>query len=129
MAHRTPKDLIELYWAEVYNNANYELIREICADPMVRHYPGKTLSLSHEEQIERVRKNVEAIKPRFTHEVLVCDDTYASSAWNMFAVSDKFPEMCSIETFKVVDGRLAECWNGEYGYSLWDSEEYRESQG
>lgn len=31
MAHKSPKELIELYWTEVWNNRNAEMIRELCA--------------------------------------------------------------------------------------------------
>jgi hypothetical protein len=40
MGHRTPLELIQLYWDRVYNDLEVELIREICADPIVRHDPG-----------------------------------------------------------------------------------------
>jgi len=125
MAFRTPRELIEIYWYEIWNKGNVELIREICGDPMVRHDPGKTTRMSHEQQIERVRNQVAASKPRFTHEILVCDDTYATSIWNMWSTSEKFPRMCGIETFKAVDGRLTECWNPGYGFDLWDAESER----
>ncbi len=51
------------------------------------------------------------MKPRFTDEVLMADDTYASSAWNMFSESERMPHMSGIETFKVEKSRLTECWN------------------
>jgi hypothetical protein len=118
---RTPKELIDLYWFEVWNNGDVELIREICGETMIRHYPGKIIRMTTDQQIARVRKSVENMKPRFTHEVLVCDDTYASSIWNMY--SDSFKPMCGIETFKAENGRLTECWNPGYGQGLWDGEE------
>ena len=36
MSTRTPRELIEIYWDEVYNNCRTELIREVCADPIIR---------------------------------------------------------------------------------------------
>ena len=65
---RTPKELIEMYWDRVWNNREVELIREICADPIIRHDTQSTVSLSHEEQIARVREAGEAAEPYFTHE-------------------------------------------------------------
>ena len=56
-------------------------------------------------------------------QMLVADDTYASSVWNMVSESEKLPRMSGIETFKVENGRLTECWNPPYGYALWDGEE------
>ncbi len=123
MAVRTPRELINLYWEEIWNKGNVELIREICADPMIRHTTGPVERLSHEQQIERVGSIVEKMKPRFTHEVLVADDTYASSVWNMFSESEKIPRMSGVETFKAENGRLTECWNPPYGFALWDGAE------
>jgi hypothetical protein len=122
MAERTPRELIELYWEEVWNKGNVELIREICADPMVRHTTGPVERLSHDQQIERVGKTLQ-IRPHFTHEVLVTDGTCASSVWNMTSQSEKHPRMSGIETFKAENGRLTECWNPPYGFALWDGEE------
>lgn len=83
MAHRSPRELIELYWDEVWNNRRAELIREICADPIVRHDPGSVTALSVEDQIARVRQQSEKLEPYFTHEVLLANDTYVTSVWNM----------------------------------------------
>ena len=119
MAVRSPQELIELYWDEVWNKGNVELIRELCADPIVRHDPGKVTLLSHDQQIERVRGRVEKIKPQFTHEILTADDRHVTSVWNMTAQSEKVPFMCGIETFRAKDGRFTDCWNPPYGYALW----------
>jgi hypothetical protein len=121
MAHRTPQELIELYWDEVWNKGNVELIREICANPMIRHEPGKASRLDHDQQIERVRRTVEAVRPVFTHEVLVADDRHVSSVWNMRGSSEKYPFMSGIETFRAENGRLTECWNPPYGFEPWDA--------
>lgn len=121
MTGRTPRELIELYWEEVWNKGHVELIREICADPMTRHEAGQMSRLSHDEQIARVRKTVEAIRPHFTHEVLVGDDRHVSSVWNMRAQSDRYPFMSGIETFRAENGRLTECWNPPYGFEPWDA--------
>jgi hypothetical protein len=120
MTYRTPRELIELYWEEVWNKGNVELIREICGNPMIRHNPGWITQLDHEQQIGRVRGRVESMKPRFTHEVLIADERHVSSVWNMFSTSEKYPRMCGIETFRAENGRLTECWNPGYGFHLWD---------
>ncbi len=117
---RSPRDLIELYWEEIWNRGNVELIREICADPMVRHEPGKIARLTHDQQVERVRGVVEKIRPHFTHVVLIADDRHVSSVWNMTAQSGKYPFMSGIETFRAEHGRLVECWNPPYGFEPWD---------
>lgn len=45
---RSPETLIRLYWDEIWNRGNVALIREICADPVVRHDPGSVTPLSHD---------------------------------------------------------------------------------
>ena len=52
--HRSGIELINLYWEEVWNNGNLELIREICASPIVRHDANEVTSLTHDQQIARV---------------------------------------------------------------------------
>jgi len=121
MTTRTPKELIELYWEEVWNRGNVELIREICASSMIRHEAGKISQLSHDQQIERVRAVVDKVKPHFTHVVLIADDHHVSSVWNMTGdPSGKFPYMSGIETFRAENGRFTECWNPPYGFEPWD---------
>lgn len=119
MATATPHDLINLYWEEVWNQGRVELIREICGDPMIRHEPGKILTLSHEAQIERVRKVVSDIMPHFTHRILIADEEHVCSVWNMTSRSEKIPYMSGIEVFRAQAGRLTECWNPPYGFSPW----------
>ncbi len=41
--------VMERYWEEVNNQGQLELIRELCADPITRHDPGKITQLSHDE--------------------------------------------------------------------------------
>jgi hypothetical protein len=123
MAHRSPRELIELYWDEVWNKGNVELIRELCDDPIVRHDPGKVTALTHDQQIERVRNSVASLKPRFTHEILMADDVHVTSVWNMYSTSEKYPFMCGIETFRARDGRFTDCWNPPYGFALWGERE------
>lgn len=120
MTMRTPREIIELYWEEVWNRGNVELIRDICANPMVRHEAGKISYLSHDEQIERVRSVIEKIKPHFTHVAVVADDVHVSSIWNMTSQSEKIPVMSGIETFRAENGRFTDCWNPPYGFELWD---------
>ena len=119
MAHRSPRELIELYWDEVWNNRRAELIREICADPIVRHDPGSVTALSVEDQIARVRQQSEKLEPYFTHEVLLADDTYVTSVWNMHTRKGERIELCGIEVFKAVDGKFTDCWNSAYTPGRW----------
>jgi hypothetical protein len=87
---------------------------------MVRHNPGWISRLDHDQQVERVRRQVANMSPRFTHEILLADERHVSSVWNMYSKSEKHPFMCGIETFRAENGRLTECWNPGYGFHLWD---------
>ena len=119
MAKRSPRELIELYWTEVWNNRNAELIRELCADPIVRHDPGSVTALSVDDQIARVRQQSERAEPFFTHEVLCADDTYVTSVWNMHTRKGERIDLCGIEVFKAVDGKFTDCWNSSYTPGRW----------
>jgi hypothetical protein len=119
MTRRTPRELIELYVEEIWNKGNAELIREVCADPMVRHEAGKVLELNHDQQVERVRKTVAATQPRFTNLFVVADEDHVATIWKMTRTSEKFPTMSGVEVFRVRDGRLAECWNHPHVFGHW----------
>lgn len=122
MAHRTPRELIELYWTEVWNNRNADLIRDLCADPIVRHDPNSVTALSVADQIARVRQQSEAAEPYFEHEVLMADDTYVTSVWNMHTRKGERIDLCGIEVFKAVDGKFTDCWNSSYVAGRWGRE-------
>jgi hypothetical protein len=119
MAERTPRELIDLYWEEVWNKGNVELIREICTDPMIRHHPGSVVVLDHDAQIERLRKLRVELQPHFTHVIVVADQESASSVWNMTSPVEKYAKLSSIETFRVKDGRLWKTWNATNAYDHW----------
>jgi hypothetical protein len=118
MGHRTPLELIQIYWDRVYNDLEVEWIREICADPMVRHDPESVTTLSHDEQIERVLRNRE-MRPYFTHHVLHADDRFVTSVWNMVSRDGKELALCGIEVFRAENGRLTDCWNSTYMKGHW----------
>lgn len=68
MSSSHAQTLLERYWEEASNQGNYELVRELCADLIIRHDPeGKTTPLSHDEQIARLkmgREDVGVHRPR-----------------------------------------------------------------
>jgi len=115
---RTPLELIQMYWDRVYNEMEVELIREICADPIVRHDPLCVTSLSHEEQIERVLRT-KPLRPYFTHQVLHADATHVTSVWNMVSRDGRNAELCGIEVFRAENGRFTDCWNSTYMKGRW----------
>jgi hypothetical protein len=112
--------LLERYWEEASNQGDYELIREICADPIIRHDPeGKTTKLSHEEQIARVKMVREDFGGHIERIITHSDDTYVTSVWEITSDKDEAVNLCGIEVFKVEDGKLAHCWNTPYGNGKW----------
>ncbi len=118
MGARTPRELIEIYWDEVYNNGRTEQIREVCADPIIRHDAESVTALSHDEQIERVERSLR-IKPWFTHQVLHADDRFVTSVWNMDSRDGSGVNLCGIEVFEAYDGRFTRCWNSTYMKGFW----------
>lgn len=118
MSARSPRELIEIYWEQVYNNGRTELIHEVCADPIIRHDAGSITPLSHEEQITRVNRSLR-IKPYFTHRVLHADDRFVTSVWNMDSRDGSDVKLCGIEVFEAADGRFTRCWNSTYMKGFW----------
>ena len=113
--------VMERYWEEVNNQGKLELIRELCADPITRHDPGKITQLSHDEQIARVQFGIEQMKVKISNVVVHADETTVTGVWNMTMVADgKDVQMCGIEVFRLDDeGRLAHCWNTPYAQGHW----------
>jgi hypothetical protein len=107
-----------MYWDRVYNDMEVELVREICADPIVRHDPESVTSLSHDEQIERILRT-KPLRPYFTHRVLHADDAYVTSVWNMVTRDGRNAELCGIEVFRAENGRFTDCWNSTYMKGHW----------
>lgn len=112
--------LLERYWEEASNQGDYELIREICADPIIRHDPeGKTTVLSHDEQIARVKMVREDLGCHIKRIITHADDTHVTSVWEITSDKDESLNLCGIEVFKVEHGKLAQCWNTPYGKGKW----------
>ena len=119
MSKPTAQILLERYWDEASNAGNVELIRELCANPIIRHDPEKRTELSHEEQIDRVRFGIEKMGVQISRVVIHADETMATSVWNLTSTQDENMKLCGIEVFKVENGRLAECWNTPYAQGHW----------
>ncbi len=112
--------LLERYWEEASNQGNYELVREICADPIVRHdVDGQVTRMSHDEQIARLKMGREEFGVLIDRVITHADDTYVTSIWETHSAKDESMSLCGIEVFKVENGRLAHCWNAPYGKGKW----------
>ena len=114
---RSATEVVNAYNLELWNHMRPELIEELCADPLVRHYIGKRVELSHEEQIERV----EALRERgltFERVLQFSEGEFVTWVWN--CTNEQDSEIFSgIEIFRVADGRITEVWNSPYGDELW----------
>jgi hypothetical protein len=106
---RTAEEVIELYFERAWNACEAELVRDICANPVIRHYADKTLEMRHDEQIERIRQRHATNVPNFKAIIRTSDGTHVTTVWNnVYANGEK---TCGIEVFKVIDGRITDVWN------------------
>ncbi|RTL67769.1 MAG: hypothetical protein EKK42_13165 [Pseudonocardiaceae bacterium] len=77
-----PVHVVRRYLDEIYHDGRVEIVREICADPVVRHDPGRRTELSHQEQIDRIGADLPQWQPFFTAEVLTGDAEFAVLVWH-----------------------------------------------
>lgn len=118
-AHKTPVELATMYIERVYENHEYELVREIFSDPMIRHDPNGIVVLSHEEQIARLEKYQAQMGANFHNVTVHGDDEYVTAVYDMWTTRGKPYQMCSIETWRVQDGLITDCWNSPYVEGKW----------
>ena len=113
--------IMERYWEEVNNQGEFELIRELCANPITRHDAEKTTELTHDEQIARVEFGVAKMGVKISNVIVHADDTTVTGVWNMTMKADgKDVKMSGIEVFQLdSSGRLAHCWNTPYAEGHW----------
>lgn len=116
----SPVSVVRRYLDEIYHDGQVEVVREICADPMLRHDPGKTTPMSHDAQVARIQADLPQWQPWFTAEVLAGDGEYAVLVWS---ASGRTAEriMSGIEVFRVRDGRITDVWNAPYATEAWPS--------
>lgn len=54
--------------------------------------------------------------------MLLADETYVTSVWNMHTRKGERIELCGIEVFRAVDGKFTDCWNSSYTPGFWGRE-------
>lgn len=113
----TPSIIVQRYFDDVWNDGQLELIREICADPVKRHHPGRLVELSHDEQIARIKGYRAKNGPRFTAIIRICEGPYVTTIWNGDHAAGFTTS--AIEVFKVEDGRITEVWNNTSEQGHW----------
>ena len=119
MAKPAAQILLERYWEEVNNQGKVDLLPGLCADPITRHDPGQDTTLSHQEQIDRIKVGLE-MGIKIDRVVTHADDEWVTSVWNMRSeAAVEGMTMCGIEVFKVEDGLLTHAWNTRYAEGHW----------
>ena len=115
MATRTPKEVVEAYNYELWNNRNYELGEELIADEVIRHYPGSVETMSKDDAIARVKDAYAQVfcEIEFTIHKLMVEGELVTLLWEMQAKTHDEEDFVysSIEVFRVVEGRIREFWN------------------
>ena len=115
---RTPVAVVRRYVNEIYHDARTDLVREICADPVIRHDPGRRIELSHDDQIARIEADLPQWRPWFTANVLAGDDEHAVLVWTAEGrTADRL--LTGIEVFRVRDGRITDVWNAPSSTERW----------
>ncbi len=118
-SNASPVSVVGRYVEEIYHQGQVELVREICADPVVRHDPGKRSELTHEDQIARINADLPQWQPHFTAEVLAGDNEYAVLVWTARGrTAERL--LSGIEVFRVVAGRITDVWNAPYASDPWN---------
>jgi hypothetical protein len=105
----TATDVVTRY-LQVWNDRRVDLIKNLCADPVIRHEPGAVKELSHRQQAERIEKATEGHNQQFNPVVIAGDEDYVTLVWDMSA-DQVDVHWSGIEVFKIVEGRIAEVWN------------------
>ena len=114
---RSPTEVVNTYNLVMWNEMRPELVPEICADPLIRHYSGKRVELSHQDQIDRVEEFRDHGMV-FERVVQFSEGEFVTWVWNCTSTIDD-RRICGIEIFRVVDGLITEVWNSPYGNDLW----------
>ena len=127
-------EVVRKYTYEIWNEGKVELIRELTANPLIRHDANKVTQLTHDEQIERIKSVVIAMNPIFENVIQSSDGIYVTAvfqcttkpkagatdgnAW-IDEEAKTAKSGCGIEVFKVVDGRITDVWNCKTMEGLW----------
>jgi len=118
LENASAREIVRIYNDLLWNEKRTDLVEKICANPMVRHDPNKSSSLTHLEQIQRIEAFWPQKQPKFEARILAGDDTYVTLVWDMTSRNSD-DRLCGIEVFKVVDGRVTDVWNSGYYPGRW----------
>lgn len=117
---RSAIEVVRAYIEEAWNKGRYDLVPELCADPVIRNEANSRIEVDHETQMARIRTNYEALRPVFDFTVFHGDDSHVTLVWDVRG-RDPGWRWCGIEIFRVENGRIAEVWNAPYVDGEWGS--------
>ncbi len=110
--------LVATYIDEVWNKGRTDLVPELCAQTVVRHDANSVTQLTHAEQIARIAHNFNELRPVFEIVILAGDERDVTLVWNATG-RDPGWNLCGVEIFRVIDGRISEVWNSPYVDGAW----------
>ncbi|OBF59084.1 nuclear transport factor 2 family protein [Mycolicibacterium monacense] len=121
---RTAREVVELYNLQVWNERDFALAEELMGDTVVRHDVGQSVTLTHEQAVQRIVDHWAMFDTvRFGLNLVVAGDdgehvaiVYQSP---MTLKDGTTTTISSMEVFRVVDGRITEVWNCGYKQGIW----------
>ncbi|BBZ61593.1 nuclear transport factor 2 family protein [Mycolicibacterium monacense] len=121
---RTAREVVELYNLQVWNERDFALAEELMGDTVVRHDVGESVTLTHEQAVQRIVDHWAMFDTvRFDLNLVVAGDdgehvaiVYQSP---MTLKDGTTTTISSMEVFRVVDGRITEVWNCGYKQGIW----------
>jgi predicted SnoaL-like aldol condensation-catalyzing enzyme len=121
---RTAREVVELYNLVVWNQRDFALADELMGDSVVRHDVGESYVLTHEQAVNRIVDTWKMFdKLRFDLNLVVAGDNgeYVTIVYESPMTTKDGTEttVSSMETFRVVDGRIIEVWNCGYKQGVW----------
>lgn len=118
----SPREVVERYNYELWNERRFELADELIADRMVRNDPDRRTVLTRTQARERVESMWAAVRHvRFRLVHVVAEGELVTIVYQADIVlpDGSADAIASIEVFRVVDGRITEVWNTTHQHGHW----------
>jgi ketosteroid isomerase-like protein len=119
---RSPREVVDLYIYQLYNQRRLDLVRELIAPKTWRHKPGKVEKLDLDQSMKRLSDLLDLCPEiRFDNSLVVADGDKVAIAWNGWTrqTDGRTYELAGIEIFRVRDGKIVEVWNAREAKGLW----------
>ena len=128
-SHRSPKEVVERYLDTLYSQNRADMVEELIAPETWRHTPGGLEKLTLQQSKERIDHYFNVVsKSHYEPSVLFAEGEYVASAWRakLTHVERGDMEISGIELFRVVQGKIVECWNQDPAFSvgLWQDSQF-----